>query len=86
MGRLVLTTAGEYSARYGECLGRWKRAIRGKVRHQAFHGATELIRVECGNGLVLVVRTPGSGGALDDVELEFSPTDAVLVRESPERI
>jgi hypothetical protein len=42
--------------------------------------------VECGNGLVLVVRTPGSGGALDDVELEFSPTDAVLVRESPERI
>jgi hypothetical protein len=60
--------------------------IRGKVRHQAFHGATELIRVECGDGLVLVVRTPGSGGALDDVELEFSTADAVLVRESPERI
>jgi spermidine/putrescine transport system ATP-binding protein len=60
--------------------------VRGKVGHQAFHGATELIRVECGNGLVLVVRTPGSGGALDEVELEFSTTDAVLVRESPERI
>jgi ABC-type Fe3+/spermidine/putrescine transport system ATPase subunit len=60
--------------------------VRGKVRHKAFHGATELIRVECGEGLVLVVRTPGSGGALDDVELEFSPTDAVLVRESAERI
>jgi spermidine/putrescine ABC transporter ATP-binding subunit len=60
--------------------------IRGRVRHQAFHGATELIRVECGDGLVLVVRTPGSGGALNDVELEFSPSDAVLVRESPERI
>jgi ABC-type Fe3+/spermidine/putrescine transport system ATPase subunit len=60
--------------------------VRGKVRHQAFHGATELIRVECGDGLVLVVRTPGSGGALDAVELEFSPADAVLVRESPERI
>jgi spermidine/putrescine transport system ATP-binding protein len=60
--------------------------VRGKVLHQAFHGATELIRVECGDGLVLVVRTPGSGGALDSVELEFSPTDAVLVRESPERI
>jgi spermidine/putrescine ABC transporter ATP-binding subunit len=59
---------------------------RGKVRHQAFHGATELIRVECSDGLVLVVRTPGSGGALDNVELEFSPSDAVLVRESPERI
>jgi len=36
--------------------------------------------------LVLVVRTPGSGGALHDVELEFSVGDAVLVRESPERI
>ncbi len=60
--------------------------VRGKVRHQAFHGATELIRVECGEGLVLVVRTPGSGGALHEVELEFSPADAVLVRESPERI
>jgi spermidine/putrescine ABC transporter ATP-binding subunit len=60
--------------------------VRGKVRHQAFHGATELIRVECSEGLVLVVRTPGSGGALDEVGLEFSPADAVLVRESPERV
>jgi ABC-type Fe3+/spermidine/putrescine transport system ATPase subunit len=60
--------------------------VRGKVRHQAFHGATGLIRVECGGGLVLVVRTPGDCGPLDEVELEFSATDAVLVRESPERI
>jgi spermidine/putrescine transport system ATP-binding protein len=60
--------------------------VRGKVRHQAFHGATELIRVECADGLVLVVRTPGSGGVLDNVELEFSSADAVVVRESPERI
>jgi ABC-type Fe3+/spermidine/putrescine transport system ATPase subunit len=60
--------------------------VRGTVRHQAFHGATELIRVESSDGLVLVVRTPGSGGALDDVQLEFSSADAVLVRESPERI
>ncbi len=59
--------------------------VRGQVIHQAFHGATELIRVECG-GLVLVVRTPGSGGTLDHVELEFSPADAVLVCESAERI
>jgi ABC-type Fe3+/spermidine/putrescine transport system ATPase subunit len=60
--------------------------VRGKVRHQAFHGATELIRVECADGLVLVVRTPGSGGALDAVELEFTAADAIPVRESPERI
>ena len=60
--------------------------VRGKVRHQAFHGATELIRAECSDGLILVARTPGGGGALDDVELEFSSVDAVLVRDSPERI
>ncbi len=60
--------------------------VRGKVRHQAFHGATELIRVECTEGLVLVARTAGSGAVLDDVELEFSSADAVLVRESAERI
>jgi spermidine/putrescine ABC transporter ATP-binding subunit len=60
--------------------------VRGQVRHQAFHGATELIRVECSDGQVLVVRTPGGAGTLDEVELEFAPADAVLVRESPERI
>jgi ABC-type Fe3+/spermidine/putrescine transport system ATPase subunit len=59
--------------------------VRGKVHHQAFHGATELIRVDCGNGLVLVARISGSGGALDAVDLEFSAADAVPVRESPER-
>src|SRR5580692_3229722 len=60
--------------------------VRGNVRHQAFHGATELIRVQCGDGLLLVVRTAGGSGMLDDVELEFTPEDAVLVRESPERM
>jgi ABC-type Fe3+/spermidine/putrescine transport system ATPase subunit len=60
--------------------------IRGTVQSQAFHGATELIRVDCGNGLVLVSRTPSIGGKRTSVELEFSPTDAVLVRESPEKV
>jgi ABC-type Fe3+/spermidine/putrescine transport system ATPase subunit len=60
--------------------------VRGRVLHQAFHGATELIRVECADGLVLVVRTASGGGGVQNVvELEFSPADAVLVRESPER-
>lgn len=64
--------------------------IRGRVLHQAFHGATELIRVECADGLVMVVRTPSirghNGGEMRDIiELEFSPDDAVPVRESPER-
>jgi ABC-type Fe3+/spermidine/putrescine transport system ATPase subunit len=60
--------------------------VRGKVLQRAFHGATELIRVEAAEGLVLVVRTPGGGGEQEDVELEFSAGDAVLVRDSPERI
>lgn len=59
--------------------------VRGKVLHQAFHGATELIRVECGHGLVLMARISG-GGVLEEVELEFAPADAILVRESAERI
>ncbi len=59
--------------------------VRGRVLHQAFHGATELIRVECAEGLVLVVRTASGAGVQNEVELEFSPADALLVRESPER-
>lgn len=57
----------------------------GRVLHQAFHGATELIRVECADGLILVLRTASGAGLQDEVELEFSPADAVPVRESPER-
>jgi ABC-type Fe3+/spermidine/putrescine transport system ATPase subunit len=59
--------------------------VRGRVLHQAFHGATELIRVACPDGLVLVVRTASVGALPDEVDIEFSPADAVLVRESPER-
>jgi spermidine/putrescine transport system ATP-binding protein len=60
--------------------------VRGRVVQEAFHGATELIRVDCGDGLALTVRTSGSGSAPSEVELEFSPSDAVPVRESVERI
>ncbi len=60
--------------------------IRGRIIHQAFHGATELIRVQCEGGLVLMVRTPSSGRTQEEISLEFSPTDAVVVRESPGRV
>ena len=59
--------------------------VRGRVLHQAFHGATELIRVECADGLILVMRTASGGGAQPEMELEFAPADAVLVRDSAER-
>ena len=59
--------------------------VRGRVLQQAFHGATELIRVECPDGLVLVVRTASGNALQQEIELEFSAADAVAVRESPER-
>jgi ABC-type Fe3+/spermidine/putrescine transport system ATPase subunit len=59
--------------------------IRGRVLQQAFHGATELIRVQCPGGLVLTVRTPSNAGIPDEVDLEFSPASAVPVRKSPGR-
>jgi spermidine/putrescine transport system ATP-binding protein len=58
--------------------------IRGAVRQRAFYGATELIRVDCRDGMSLVVRTPITA-AQDEIELEFSASDAVPVRESTER-
>jgi hypothetical protein len=60
--------------------------VRGTVRQQTFHGATELIRVECADGSELVVRTSGSSGAGGEVDLEFNPIDAIPVRESAERV
>jgi spermidine/putrescine ABC transporter ATP-binding subunit len=59
--------------------------IRGKIITRSFQGATEMIRVDCGDGIVLAVRTP-TAGAIDEVHLEFASSDAVPVRESAERI
>jgi putative spermidine/putrescine transport system ATP-binding protein len=59
--------------------------IRGRVLQQAFHGATELIRVQCPGGLVLTVRTPSGTGIPEEVDLEFSTANAVPVRQSPGR-
>ena len=59
--------------------------FRGHVRHRAFHGSTELLQVECADGLKLSVRTSTSEQRPDDLELEFSPEDAIPVRESEER-
>ncbi|HEY6770774.1 MAG TPA: ABC transporter ATP-binding protein [Candidatus Sulfotelmatobacter sp.] len=60
--------------------------LRGRVDHQAFHGATELIRVQCDGGLTFAVRTAGGTRLNQDVNLEFQPQDAVVVRESAERL
>jgi len=57
----------------------------GRVLQQAFHGATELLRAQCSDGLVLVVRTASGNLTQEEICLEFSPADAIPVRESPER-
>jgi ABC-type Fe3+/spermidine/putrescine transport system ATPase subunit len=59
--------------------------VRGRLLQQAFHGATELIRVQCPGELVLIVRTPSGVGIPDEVDLEFSPASAVPVSQSPGR-
>jgi spermidine/putrescine transport system ATP-binding protein len=60
--------------------------FRGRVCHQAFHGSTELLQVECADGLKLSIRTPTRENWQGDLELEFSPEDAVPVRPSEERV
>jgi hypothetical protein len=59
--------------------------FRGKIRDQAFHGATELLHVECADGLVLSIRTASRENWQGELELEFAPADAVPVREAQER-
>ena len=60
--------------------------FRGRVKQKAFHGATELLQVECADGLTLSVRTASQAELHDELEWEFQPSDAVPVRESPERL
>ena len=56
--------------------------VRGSVRHQAFHGATELVQVDCDDGRSLILRTATRENWQENVELEFDPADAVPVRET----
>lgn len=58
---------------------------RGRVTHRAFHGSTDLLQIECADGLKLSVRAATQETWPDELELEFSPEDAVPVRESAER-
>ena len=60
-------------------------SFRGAIRNQAFHGATELLQIECADGLVLSVRIPASARLQGNLSFQFSASDAVPVRESPEK-
>ena len=56
--------------------------FRAKLRAQIFHGSTELLQVQCADGLVLAMRTSSRANRDEDLDLEFSPADAVSVCES----
>jgi ABC-type Fe3+/spermidine/putrescine transport system ATPase subunit len=59
--------------------------FRGRVLREAFHGATELVQIECADGLTLSMRTAPRESWQGDADFEFSPEDAIPVRESPTR-
>jgi spermidine/putrescine transport system ATP-binding protein len=54
------------------------------IRQRAFHGATELVQIECADGLTLSARIPSSANLPPSLALEFEASDAVPVRESKE--
>lgn len=59
--------------------------FRGRISNRAFHGATELLQVECADGLKFSVRTAHRTDCTGEFEFHFDPADAVPVRESEER-
>jgi ABC-type Fe3+/spermidine/putrescine transport system ATPase subunit len=57
-------------------------SFRGKVLNQAFHGATDLLRVQANDGLIFVIRLASGKGLSSESEFVFSASDAVPVRDS----
>jgi ABC-type Fe3+/spermidine/putrescine transport system ATPase subunit len=53
-----------------------------QLRDQAFHGATDLLRVESSDGLIFTIRSASRDLAQPNapLEFEFSPADAIPVR------
>lgn len=56
-----------------------------RVLSQSFHGATDLLQVECADGLKLTVRVPSRGVSPGQRDFEFSAADAIPVRDSEEK-
>jgi len=56
--------------------------FQGRIAHQTFGGASDLLEIECGNGQILRVRLSGPGPLSGTHEFEFRAVDAVRVREA----
>jgi spermidine/putrescine transport system ATP-binding protein len=59
--------------------------FRATLLDKAFHGATELLRIDCGGGQIITVRAASSGLHHREAEFEFTPADAVEVQPSEQR-
>lgn len=55
--------------------------FRGRLRSQSFHGATDLLQIECAEDLQLSVRVASINSVRNEADFEFSPSDAVPVRD-----
>jgi spermidine/putrescine transport system ATP-binding protein len=56
--------------------------FRARIKSQTFGGATDLLEVALADNRLLRVRIPSSGNLTQEAEFEFTPSDAVAVRES----
>jgi putative spermidine/putrescine transport system ATP-binding protein len=54
----------------------------GTIRQQIYSGATELLEVEAGGGLIIRIRIPACGPISGEKEFLFSASDAIRVKES----
>ena len=61
-------------------------SFRARIRNRAFHGATELLQVECGDGSLFSVRVGAADLGKGELKFQFSSEDAVPVRDSQEKV
>jgi len=80
-GKATLSLRPESIRTASSVAGRDVVRFRAVVRDQAFGGATELLQIECPGGPILLARIPAAGSLSGEMEFEFSPADAVLVRD-----
>ena len=66
-----LSTSGQNTTRF-----------RAQVLDYSFHGASELVRVQTFDGQTFTVRSSQRGVLRGEIDLEFSPQDAIPVRDS----
>lgn len=84
-GRVLFSLRPECIRLAGKHVSESVVSFQGHVRNRAFHGATELLQIESSDGSLLSVRVPSAGIPVGELQFEFSPNDAVAVRDSQEK-